>query len=283
LLKISIDLADKFSYPNGMASTTSSPSRPNPCVAVVTGGGRGIGRAIALAFAAEGLDIAVVSRNVEQVTSVAKEIESFGQRALAVLCDVTDKAAVTVAVAQVREKLGPITVLVNNAGIHLAKRFSAVTEAEWQNIIAANLTSIFYFTQAVLPDMEAANWGRIINMSSAAGRMGVPYAVPYNATKHGVIGFTRGLALDLARTGITVNAICPGWVLTDMVRANAEGLAAKRGIPYEQALASLVATSPQKRFVEPEEVAHVAVMLLSDSARSITGQEIGVDGGIVVA
>jgi 3-hydroxybutyrate dehydrogenase len=266
-----------------MTSPISLPTRPNPCVAVVTGGGRGIGRAIALAFAREGLDVAVTSRSADQVSAVAAEIMAIGRRAVAISCDVSDKAAVTASVAQVREKLGPVTVLVNNAGIHLAKRFSAVTDDEWQRVLAVNLTGIFYFTQAVLPDMEAANWGRIINMSSAAGRMGVPFAVPYNATKHGVIGFTRGLALDLARTGITANAICPGWVRTAMVRANAEGLAAKKGITYEQALAGLISTSPQQRLVEPEEVAHVAVMLLSDAARSITGQEIGIDGGIVVA
>jgi len=266
-----------------MTSQTSFPTRPNPCVALVTGGGRGIGRAIALAFAHEGLNVAVVSRSQEQIESVKIEIEALGRRAVAIPCDVSDNASVIDAVTEVRATLGAITVLVNNAGIHLAKRLASVTEAEWQNILAVNLSSIFYFTQAVLPDMEKANWGRLINMSSAAGRMGVPYAVPYNATKHGVIGFTRGLALDLARTGITVNAICPGWVLTDMVRANAEGLAAKLGLTYEQALESLVSTSPQKRFVEVEEIAHVVVMLLSDAARSITGQEIGIDGGIVVA
>jgi 3-hydroxybutyrate dehydrogenase len=266
-----------------MASPTSLPTRPNPCVAVVTGGGRGIGRAIALALAREGVDVAVTSRNADQVAKVAAEIMAIGRHAVAIPCDVSDKAAVTAAVAQVREKLGPITVLVNNAGIHLAKRFSAVTNDEWQRVLAINLTGIFYFTQAVLPDMEAANWGRIINMSSVAGRMGVPFAVPYNTTKHGVIGFTRGLALDLARTGITVNAICPGWVRTEMIHANAEGLAAKKGITHEQALARLISTSPQQRLIEPEEVAHVAVMLLSDAARSITGQEIGIDGGIVVA
>ena len=266
-----------------MVAPTPFPNRPNPCVALVTGGGRGIGRAIALAFGREGLDVAVISRSQDQIERVKSEIEALGRRAVAIPGDVSDKTSVSDAVAQVRATLGPIAVLVNNAGVHLAKRFSSVTEAEWQNILAVNLSSIFYLTQAVLPDMEKANWGRIINMSSAAGRMGVPYAVPYNATKHGVIGFTRGLALDLARTGITVNAICPGWVFTEMVRANAEGLAAKTGMTYEQALASLVSTSPQKRFVEVEEIAHVAVMLLSDSARSITGQEIGIDGGIVVA
>lgn len=262
---------------------TANFTRPNPCVALVTGGGRGIGRAIALAFARAGLDVAVASRSQEQIEGVKSEIEAQGRRAAAIPCDASDNASVRQAVAKAREILGPITVLVNNAGVHLAKRLASVTEAEWQNILAVNLSSVFYFTQAALPDMEKANWGRIINMSSAAGRMGVPYAVPYNATKHGVIGFTRGLALDLARTGITVNAICPGWVMTDMVRANAEGLAAKRGITYEQALESLVSTSPQKRFVEVEEIAHVATMLLSDSACSITGQEIGIDGGIVVA
>ncbi|MDZ7292544.1 MAG: SDR family oxidoreductase [candidate division KSB1 bacterium] len=252
-------------------------------MAVVTGGGRGIGRAIALAFAREGLEVAVISRSLDQITNVQTEIEALGRRAIAIACDVSDKTAVTTTVARVREKLGPITVLVNNAGIHLAKRFAAVTDAEWQHMLAVNLTGIFYFTQVVLPDMEEAGWGRIINISSAAGRMGIPYAVPYNATKHGVVGFTRGLALDLARTGITVNAICPGWVRTDMTRVNAEGLAAKKGITYEQALEIITATSPQKRLIDPEEVAHLAVMLLSDLARSITGQELGVDGGIVVA
>jgi 3-hydroxybutyrate dehydrogenase len=266
-----------------MNSQTLHVPRPDPCIALVTGGGRGIGRAIALAFAHEGLDLAVISRSANQIDNVAAEIAARGRRALAVPCDVSDKAAIAAAVTRVREKLGPITVLVNNAGIHLAKRFSAVTEAEWLQILAVNLTSLFHFTQAVLPDMETANWGRIINIASVAGRMGIPYAVPYNATKHGVIGFTRGLALDLARTGITVNALCPGWVRTDMTRANAEGFAAKREMTYEQALESLIATSPQKRLVEPEEVAHVAVMLLSEAARSITGQEIGIDGGIVVA
>ena len=248
-------------------------------VALITGGGRGIGRAIALAFAREGAQVALAARTTAQVEAVAAEARALGRKAVAVSCDVADRAQVDAAVRATAEALGPIQVLVNNAGIAASAKATETDDALWEQHLRVNLTGAFYATRAVLPAMVAAGWGRIVNIASTAARQGFPYVAAYVASKHGLLGLTRALAVEVVGAGITVNAICPGFVATDLTRESARRIQEKTGRSYEDAMRSLAAFSPQRRLVEPEEVAALAVLLASDDARSITGQAWNLDGG----
>ncbi len=248
-------------------------------VALITGGGRGIGRAIALAFSREGAHVAVTARTPAEIEAVAAEARALGRKAIALPCDVTDRARVEVAVRAAAEALGPIQILVNNAGIAVSAKLVDTDDALWARHLDVNLTGAFYTSRAVLPGMLAARWGRIVNIASTAARQGFPYVAAYVASKHGLLGLTRALALEVVASGITVNAICPGYVATDVTWESARRIQAKTGRSYEEAVASLAAFSPQRRLVEPEEVAALAVLLASDDAHGVTAQAWAVDGG----
>lgn len=253
-------------------------------VALITGGGRGIGRAIALAFAREGAQVAVAARTLEQVEQVAGEISAgFNMKALPVACDVSDPASVEQMYAKVYEVFGRgPDILVNNAGIAESAPLTKTDNDLWQRHLAVNLSGTFYCTRAAIPQMIERGWGRVINIASIAGKIGGPYIVAYSASKHGVLGLTRSAALETAAKGITVNAICPGYVDTDMTTRGIENITRKTKLTADQAMESLKKLSPQNRIIAPEEVAALALLLASEDGRGINGQAINVDGGSVL-
>lgn len=253
-------------------------------LAFITGGGRGIGRAIALAFAREGASVAVAARTMKQVKAVAKEIvKQFGVEALPLKCDVRQTEWVNEAFDEFRAHFGRgPDILVNNAGIAESELFIKSDERMWERHLNTNLGGTFRCTQAALGEMIQRGWGRIINIASIAGKTGAPYVSAYAASKHGVLGLTRSLALEVAAQGITVNAICPGYVDTEMTSRGIENIVAKTGKSAEDALAALKRMNPQNRMVTAEEVAALATLLASEEGRGINGQAINVDGGTVL-
>ena len=242
--------------------------------ALITGGGRGIGRAIALLFAQNGARVAVAARTRDQVETVAQEI---GDNAIALVCDVSNPDQVAGIFADIKPDI-----LVNNAGIAESATFVNTTDELWQRHIAINLSGTFFCTRAALPAMLERGWGRIINIASIAAKTGAPYVAAYTASKHGVLGLTRSLAMEVAARGITVNAICPGYVDTEMVSRGIETITSKTGRSAEEALEALKKMSPQNRLVTSEEVAALALLLASDEGRGINGQGINIDGGTVL-
>jgi len=256
----------------------------NNKVALVTGGGRGIGRAIALAFAREGARVAVAARTLAQVKEVADEIERQTRtKALALVCDVSDPANVARMFSDVRDGLEhDIDILVNNAGVAESATFVNTTDELWQRHLAINLSGTFYCSRAALPAMLKNGWGRIINIASIAGKTGAPYIAAYAASKHGVMGLTRSVAVEVGASGVTVNAICPGYVDTDMVSRGIERITTRTGRSADEALDSLKQMSPQNRLVTPEEVAALALLLASEEGRGINGQGLNIDGGTVL-
>ncbi len=243
-------------------------------VAIVTGGGSGIGRACSKRLASDGFTVAVLDLNKDSAEAVTEEIRGAGQEALAVgNVDVSERALVNEAVEHVRTEVGAPVVLVNNAGVSLTNEFMAITDEKWDKILRVNLTGTFYCTQAVVPDMVEAGWGRIVNISSSSAEGGQPYMVHYVASKAGVIGFTKALALELGPKGITVNTIPPGFVDTPMLR-NSE----RRGLLGESVDYHAEQT-PVRRAGQPEDIAYACSFLVSEEASYITGQVIGVNGG----
>ena len=254
-------------------------------IALITGGGRGIGRAIAFAFAHEGAEVAVAARTLHQVDQVAAEIASqFQVKVLPVICDVSDIRSVERMFASVAERFGRgPDIMVNNAGIAESAPVSRTDDELWHRHIEINLSGSFYCTRASLPGMIERGWGRIINMASIAGKTGAPYIAAYSASKHGLVGLTRSCAAEVAARGITVNAICPGYVDTEMTTRGVENITRKTGRSADEAMQSILKMSPQNRLVTSEEVAALALFLASEEGRSINGQAISVDGGTVLS
>ena len=243
-------------------------------VAIVTGAGSGIGRAIANRLAGDGHAVAVVDLNLEAAETVAGEISRSGLRAVAYGgVDVSDRTQVDAAVRRVETEMGPPLVLVNNAGVSGFKQFMDITDEKWNRIMEVNLNGPFYCTQAVVPGMIEASWGRIVNISSSSAQSGQPYMVHYVTSKAGLIGFTKALALELGPKGITVNTIPPGMVDTPMLRASEE-----RGL-LGGTVEDSAERTPVRRAGKPEDIAYACSFLVSEEASYVTGQVIGVNGG----
>src|SRR5436190_4391820 len=251
--------------------------------AVVTGAGRGIGRSIALALAAAGADVAVTARTATELEQLVTQIQAMGRQSLAISCDVTDTEQVQRMAKTAVEGLGGIDILVNNAGNAGSHKFLNHPDDLWQRMLSVNLTSVYYVSKAFVPALIDRRGGRIINIASIASRVGGSYIAAYTAAKHGVLGLTRALAVELLPYNITVNAICPGYVDTPMTDGSVSNIASRTGMSEAQARETLEKTSPQRRLIEPDEVASIALFLAQDISKGITGQAINIDGGGVMS
>ena len=243
-------------------------------VALVTGGGRGIGRAIAVALADAGAAVAVTGRNTANLEETKSAITAKGGKGLALACDVASKASVESAFAKIRAELGAVDILVNNAGITYSRKLHETPDDIWEQIIQTNLNGTFYCCKAALPDMIQKRWGRIVTIASIAALGGIPFSSAYGASKHAQVGLTRSLALEVARYNIAVNAICPGWVETDMFEESIANIVKTTGRTAEEARTDLLKLGGQKRAVMPEEVANEVLRLASLEDAKTTGQAI---------
>jgi NAD(P)-dependent dehydrogenase (short-subunit alcohol dehydrogenase family) len=246
-------------------------------VAVVTGGGRGVGAATARALADAGLSIVVAARNRDQIERQSAELVALGHRAKAVVCDVTSEASV-LALAREADDLGPVTVLVNNAGAAGSTPLVRTSLEEWNRLIAVNATGAFLCTRAFLPGMLEQQWGRVVNVASTAGLGGGKYLAAYSAAKHALVGLTRSAAAEVAGTGVTVNAVCPNFVDTEMTAETVGRIVAKTGRTREDALAAALASAGQTRLISAEEVAAAVVSFAAAGTHPPNGEALILDG-----
>ena len=237
---------------------------------IVTGGGSGVGATIAAELNAKGAKVTIMGR---QESRLQKQNLPYQ------ICDVTQASAVADAFEKARADLGSISAVVANAGAAESVPFAKISPDQLQDMLAVNLIGVFNVWQAALADMKSAGWGRLIAVASTAGLKGYPYVSAYCAAKHGVVGLTRAVALELASTDITVNSICPGFTETPLLERSVENIIEKTGMSAEAAYQSLRAGNPQKRFIQTDEVAAMAVWLCSEGARSVTGQALSLSGG----
>ena len=252
---------------------------------MITGAGSGIGAAIALDLARSGARLSLAGRQISSLQTQAERLHAQvpGVELEVIALDVTDASSVEQGVQMAQTRWGPVHILVNNAGQAQSQPFLRTDPALWQSTLDVNLTGAYHMIQAVLPDMLQAaaqgTPGRIIQVASTAGLMGYPYVTAYVAAKHGLVGLTRALALELARKNITVNAVCPGYTETDIVHQAVERIVSKTGQTPEQARGALAARNPMQRLVQPSEVAHAVTWLCMPGSESINGQTIAIDGG----
>ena len=243
---------------------------------LVTGAGTGIGEAVSRQLHTDGYRVSLVGRRPEPLAALSA---SLGENAYAITGDVTDRSSISSAFTSARERFGSIEILVNSAGMAPTAPFHRVDFADWQRTMDVNVNGVFHCSQIALEDMLGAGWGRIINIASVASLRGFPYVSGYCASKHAVLGMTRALALEVAMQGVTVNAICPGYVDTDIVRTAISEIVAKTGRTEEDAMRHFTESNPQGRLVETSEVANAVSWLCSDGAASVTGQAVAIDGG----
>lgn len=245
--------------------------------AFVTGGGSGIGLAIASALAESGWRVTIASRNKQKLEIAARAIKGAQMQSL----DITDPDSVHAAVKAASDTAGPVQLLVNNAGGVNSALFEKISVEAWHQTIDLNLMGTVHCIQAVLPAMKASGWGRIVNIASTAGLTGYRYVSAYVAAKHAVVGLTKSLALELAKSGITVNAVCPGYTDTEVIAAAVDTISKTTKRSREEALATFTSTNPQGRLVKPEEVAAAVVWLASEEAAAVNGIALPIDGGEV--
>ncbi|MFB9978938.1 SDR family NAD(P)-dependent oxidoreductase [Mesorhizobium kowhaii] len=243
--------------------------------ALVTGGGSGVGRAIALALAGAGIDVTICGRRQAELAKVAGESD----RIFGIAADVTNEAAMASLYETAEAARGPIDIVVANAGMAGSVAAHKTTLADWQRTLDVNLTGAFLTVKPALAGMAARKAGRIVFIASTAGLKGYAYVAPYVAAKHGVVGLMRALAAETAKSGVTVNAVCPGFVETEMLEESIQRIIEKTGRSVEQARSSLASTNPQGRFIQPQEIAAAVLWLCGDAAASITGQAISISGG----
>lgn len=252
-------------------------------VVLVTGASGGIGEAIAVEFARGGAVVVISSRNEEKLQALAQRLNSAGDQALALHCDVADRKQVAALGTMIAERVGTVQILINSAGIAPAASFLEMSDGVWDDVLRVNLTGTYNCCKTFLPGMIRSGWGRIVNIASTTAKVAYSHVSAYTTSKHGVLGLTRSLALETAKRGVTVNAICPGYVDTELTRENARRMADKTGKSIDEILKLFAESSPQKRLIAPGEVAALALMLASEKAGGITGQAINVDGGAVMA
>jgi NAD(P)-dependent dehydrogenase (short-subunit alcohol dehydrogenase family) len=249
----------------------------------ITGAGRGVGRALARRFGAAGYAVAVAGRTEAHVLTVADELRGGGVEAEPIRCDVTDRGAVGAAVARAESRFGPVDVLINNAGAADSAPFVSMPDDMWDRLLAVNLAGTYHCMREVLPGMVGRRRGCVLNIASTAGKTGVKYTSAYCAAKHAVVGLTRAVALEVAAKGVTVNAICPGWLDTDMTQESIARIVSTTGRATAEARAALERMNPQGRLIDPDEVAAFALFLAGPEARAINGQALTIDGGEVLA
>lgn len=247
-------------------------------VAVVTGGGSGIGRATALGLAREGAAVSIWGRRRPPLDLVVAEIRAGGGRAVAFGCDVSDEGQVGLSHAGTRREFGPVDLLVANAGIGPSAPIGKTTPAVFRETLEVNLVGPFLCLKVVLPEMHERGFGRIVAVASTTGLAGFRFTSAYCASKHGLVGLVRAAAQDLVGSGVTVNAVCPGWTETELIERSAETIAAKRGGSVAEAKAGLLATTGQARYLSPEEVAQTILFLCGPAAAGISGQAWRIDG-----
>ena len=247
--------------------------------AVITGGGRGVGAAVALKLASAGAAVLVAARTASQVEEVATRLRGRGHTAHATICDVSDESSVEGLAATAHDRLGHVDILINSAGVATAAPIHKTTLDIWTRMLAVNATGPFLCLKAFLPGMVERGWGRVVNVASIAGLSADRYISAYAASKHALVGLTRAAAAEVASRGVTVNAVCPGYLHTDMTRETITRIVETTGRSEETALEAILRRVPQRRLIEPEEVAETVVFLCFDGARGITGESLVIDGG----
>jgi 3-hydroxybutyrate dehydrogenase len=247
--------------------------------ALITGGGRGVGAAVAARLAAAGATVIVAARTTEQIEAVASRLREQGHVAHAETCDFGDPASVEQLTTKAQARFGRIDILINNAGAALASALHKTTLEDWNRLFAVNVTSAFLCLKAVLPGMIERRWGRVVNVASIAGLRGDRYIAAYAASKHALVGLTTSAAAEAAPHGVTVNAVCPGYLATEMTRDSIARIVRATGRTEEQALDAILATTPQKRLIEADEVAAAIAYLCDEAARGVNGESLVVDGG----
>ena len=256
---------------------------PDGATAVITGGGQGIGAAVARELARAGARVLVAGRTQATTERVAGELVEAGYEAHACRVDVTDAGSVAALVEEAQRRLSTVDILVNNAGQAHSAPIARTTLEDWHRMLDGNATGTFLCTKGFLPGMIERRWGRVINIASVAGLEGAKYIAAYAASKHAVMGFTRSAAHEVANKGVTVNAVCPGYVDTPMTEQSVANIVAATGKSRDEALSAILQMTPQGRLIAPEEVAHAVLMLAAKEAKGINGQSVVIDGGGIQA